>query len=137
MRGPLGCRLRSRPVPERYGLDRRPNQWLKDGEQWPDGELDPDAPHIAFLVRDISRRLRRALEDEGWNLEEAARECFVSQHAIWDLLKGNGWGTLPTIGRIEARLNRQLWTDIHRKRARYEEEPDQARRSRRPIRYEG
>ena len=124
-------------MPERYGLDRSPREWLKDPERWPDGELDPDAPDIAFLVREISRRARDAFAEKGWNLEAAARECFVSEHAIWDLLKGNGWGTLPTIGRIETALDRPLWTDIHRRRARQEEDPDESRRTRRTIRYEG
>ena len=121
-------------MPKRYDLDQRPNEWLRDGEKWPDGKLDPEAPDIAFLVREVSRRLREALDEKGWNLETAARECFVSQHAMWDLLKGNGWGTLPTIGRIETALDKPLWTDIHRKRARQEEAPDETRR--RPILYE-
>ena len=121
-------------MPKRYDLDKRPNEWLRDGEKWPHGKLDPEAPDIAFLVREVSRRLREALDEKGWNLETAARECFVSQHAMWDLLNGNGWGTLPTIGRIETALDKPLWTDIHRKRARQEEAPDETRR--RPILYE-
>ena len=94
---------------KRLGLESRPNLYHADGEEWPDGELRDDAPLEAHLAMGVSRRFRNAIEARGWRIRRASEEIGISMHAVYDLLKGNSWGTLPTIARIEIRLKVQMW----------------------------
>ena len=66
----------------------------------------------------VSRRFHRLIEPRQWTIREISEEIEISTHAVFDLLKGNSWGTLPVIARIEMALDTRLWggehKDIHR-----------------------
>ena len=100
----------------RSGLAPRPNLYLAEGAEWPYGELRKAAPHEAHFALGVSRRFNNAIEARGWSIRRASEELGISTHSIFDLLKGNSWGTLPTIVRIERALKIEIWDYEHVKK---------------------
>lgn len=94
---------------ERSGLEPRPNLYLAEDGEWPYGDLVDDAPLEAHLAMGVSRRFKNAIGSRAWSIRRASKEIGISSHAVYDLLKGNSWGTLPTIARIEIALKREMW----------------------------
>ena len=113
-----------------------PNSYLEANEQWVSfsrglfrfGKLRSDAPPEAFLVQEISRRLRERYQkrddeeanDEGWSFRDGqsfrkvAEPCGISARAFYDLWYGESWPTLRTLARIEMVLDEMLWNSQHR-----------------------
>lgn len=96
----------------RLGLRRQPKDHLIKGHAWPEGRLTPKAPKEALLVQELVKRLRAAMGDRG--LEEIEELSGVNKTSISRLLRGESWGTLPVIARLEQALGEDLWGGEHR-----------------------
>ena len=96
----------------RLGLDSQPKDHLKRGHAWPDGELARGFPEEAALVQELVKRLEAAMMNES--LEELEARSGVNKTSISRLLRGESWGTLPVIARLERTLGEDLWGDEHR-----------------------
>ena len=94
------------------GLRRQPKDHLIAGHAWPEGRLEGDAPEEARLVQELVKRLRDAMGDRG--LEEIEDLSGVNKTSISRLLRGESWGTLPVIARLEQVLDKDLWGEEHR-----------------------
>ena len=115
----------------------RPDSYLEDGQQWircergvfQRGKLRSDAPPEAFLLQEISRRLHqqyRIPHDEGldgkeWSFRDGlsfrkiARQCGVTERALYDLWYGKSWPKLRTIARMEMLQDAMLWNSQHKR----------------------
>ena len=93
-------------------LHRQPKDHLAEGETWPEGRLADEAPGEARLVQELVKRLKAAMDNRG--LEEIEELSGVNKTSISRLLRGETWGTLPVIARLEQKLGEDLWGDEHR-----------------------
>lgn len=110
----LTKRLLSMLMPRRSGLDRPPRGYLVEGEQWPNGRLRRDAPAVARFVRELVRLLSLECGPEGsLSIYEVAKKAKVNPQTVANLMKGETWGDVPTIYKLEAVLERPLWTHYH------------------------
>ena len=96
----------------RLGLHRQPKDHLTEGHTWPEGRLTDDPPKEALLVQELVKRLKAAMGDR--RLEEIEEMSGVNKTSISRLLRGESWGTLPVIARLEQKLGEDLWGDEHR-----------------------
>ena len=96
----------------RLGLRRQPKDHLIQGHAWPEGRLTGKAPKEARLVQELVKRLKDAMGNRG--LEEIEDLSGVNKTSISRLLRGESWGTLPVIARLEQVLGEDLWGDEHR-----------------------
>ena len=96
----------------RLGLRRQPKDHLIEGHAWPEGRLRRAAPKEALLVQELVKRLKDAMGDKG--LEEIEELSGVNKTSISRLLRGESWGTLPVIARLEQVLGDDLWGEEHR-----------------------
>ncbi len=94
------------------GLHRQPKDHLAEGHTWPEGRLTPKAPDEARLVQELVKRLKAAMDGKG--LEKIEELSGVNKSSISRLLRGETWGTLPVIARLEKALDKDLWGDEHR-----------------------
>ena len=85
---------------------------LIKGHAWPEGRLRRSAPKEALLVQELVKRLKDAMGDRG--LEKIEELSGVNKSSISRLLRGESWGTLPVIARLEQVLGEDLWGDEHR-----------------------
>ena len=112
------ARKRQRPETSKYtrlGLDSTPRDHLRQGHAWPDGELKRGAPPEARLVQQIVVRLEKVMSDKGdLAISAVAEMSGVNKSSISVLLRGETWGTLPVIARLERILNVELWGQEHR-----------------------
>ena len=96
----------------RLGLRRQPKDHLIKGHAWPEGRLRRIAPKEALLVQELVKRLKDAMGDKS--LEQIEELSGVNKTSISRLLRGESWGTLPVIARLEQVLGEDLWGDEHR-----------------------
>ena len=96
----------------RLGLRRQPKDHLINGHAWPEGRLSRKAPKEALLVQELVKRLKDAMGDKS--LEQIEELSGVNKTSISRLLRGESWGTLPVIARLEQILGEDLWGDEHR-----------------------
>ncbi|MYC47809.1 MAG: helix-turn-helix transcriptional regulator [Chloroflexi bacterium] len=97
----------------RLKLRRQPKDHLVEGHAWPEGRLRRSSPKEVLLVQELVKRLRAAMGDRG--LEEIEELSGVNKTSISRLLRGESWGTLPVIARLERVLGEDLWGTEHRK----------------------
>ena len=67
-------------------------------------------PYASF--KQLVKRLRHAMADRS--LEEIEQLSGVNRSSLSRLLRGESWGTLPVIARLEQALGEDLWGDEHR-----------------------
>lgn len=116
-------------MPRRRGLEHPPIEYLADGEQWPDGDLRDDAPDVAQFIQRLVRRLNRECGPEAeLSIYEVAKKAKVNPQTVTNLLKGKTWGDVPVIFKLEAVLERRLWSHDHIPRF------DESRRRGEPLR---
>ncbi|MYA85670.1 MAG: helix-turn-helix transcriptional regulator [Acidimicrobiaceae bacterium] len=96
----------------RTGLESRPSLYVESGG-WPHCELAVVAPPEAHLARGAALRLHEAMESNRWGLRETSRKTGLSTKVLANLLHGHTWPTLPTIARLEMRLETEIWGDEH------------------------
>jgi len=87
--------------------------------EWPDAQIDIEAPPAVALAQAISARLAAHLE-EGLpgqpgplSAHVAADETGLSQTAISRVLKGTTWPDIETIAILEYQLYVDLWGNEH------------------------
>ena len=94
------------------GLRSQPKDHLIKGHAWPQGRLTGAAPKEARLVQELVKRLKHAMGNRS--LEEIEQLSGVNKTSISRLLRGESWGTLPVIARLEQALGQDLWGNEHR-----------------------
>ena len=98
----------------RRSLESQPSAYLAPGETWPEGELADNAPNEARFAKKLAMRLKKGCGGEGApTIYAIAKRAGVNPQTITNLLNGNTWGELPTIFRIEAAVEYELWTHDH------------------------
>ena len=85
-----------------------PKSHLAAGE-WPHGRLRRGAPPEARFAQTASQRFGDEFDRFDDDVARAARQLHVSEGAIEALLRGTAWLDLPTILRIEDKLDVELW----------------------------
>ena len=101
-------------MPSRRGLKRSPIDYLADDQKWPYGRLVEDAPKVAKFVQQLIQQLNEACGGEGQpTVYAVAKKANVNAQTITNLLNGTTWGDVPIIYKLEATLERELWTYEH------------------------
>ncbi len=85
----------------------RPADHLADGERWPNGRLQDDAPPEAVHAQAVSKRLHYQMH--GRTKKEVAALADITENALGRLMRGEAWGALPVIIRLEQALSADLW----------------------------
>ena len=98
-------------MPPHTKLEGPPFSYLAPGGVWPDGPLVDDAPAEALLAQAIAKRLHEARGDRSGR--DIARAAKISPTTVSKYLKGETWGDLPTLCRIELAVGTQLWGYDH------------------------
>ena len=98
-------------MPARQRLKPRPRCYLRDGEAWPDGRLEPNAPAEAVLAQHVARTLKRAHGAAGRSKRHEARNAGLAPGTIENLLSGDSWSTLPTLVSLERSNDIVLWVN--------------------------
>ena len=107
-------RLLSVPMARRRALESQPSAYLAPGETWPEGELVDDAPDAARFAKKLAQRLKAGCGgDNTPSINAIAKRAGVNPQTVANLLNGKTWGELPTIFRIEAAIEYELWTHDH------------------------
>ena len=102
-------------MPARPGLEATPRDYLKPGNDWPDGDLevpgDPKAvvPGVAYFARYLAQRLRDALKETGKTKYRIAKDAGIHRQTVANILNGKSWPNLTTIYRLEVALEHRLW----------------------------
>lgn len=94
-------------MPSYRYAESRPIDHLAEGEPWPYGRLDEDAPPEAVHARAVGQRLREAMQ--GRTNKEVAALADITENTLGRLIRGQAWGALPILIRLEAALNASLW----------------------------
>ena len=81
---------------------------------WPGGAVHSDAPPEFYLVRDIVKRLKKAMEDKNKSISALAREARTTRQTIYNILDGKKWPELSTIAWLERALGRRIWGSAHK-----------------------
>ena len=98
-------------MPPHTKLEGPPFSYLAPGGVWPDGPLVDDAPAEALLAQAIAKRLHEARGNRSGR--DIARAAKISPTTVSKYLKGETWGDLPTLCRIELAVGTQLWGYDH------------------------
>lgn len=87
---------------------RQPKEWLASGT-WPEGEFEADAPDVLAFAVAVAASLSRALD--GRNKSEVAKDAGITRSTLYDILAGNTWADMVTLGKLQAALGAPLWPD--------------------------
>lgn len=110
-------------MPSLPGLEAKPRDYLKAGDDWPDGDLevpdDPTAavPGVARFARYLAQRLRDALKESGKTKYRIAKDAGIHRQTVTNILNGDTWPNLTTIYRLEVALEHRLWHNEDFRRA--------------------
>ena len=86
----------------------KPIKHLAHGQRWPYGRLVGNPPRMEALhAQEMGQRLHKAIA--GRKKGEIAKLAGISHDILTKLLKGETWGSVPTIVRLEQALNTSLW----------------------------
>ena len=103
-------------MPRYRHAEPRPIDHLAEGERWPNGRLQDGAPLEAVHAQDLGKRLHYQMQ--GRTKKEVAALADVTENALGRLMRGEAWGALPVIIRLEQALGADLWCGKpHDKRA--------------------
>ena len=94
-------------MPRYRYAESRPIDHLAEGETWPYGRLDEEAPLEAVHAQAVGQRLREAMQ--GRTNKEVASLADITENTLGRLMRGQAWGALPILIRLEAALNTSLW----------------------------
>ena len=100
-------RLWSLPMPRYRYAESRPIDHLVEGETWPYGHLDEEAPLEARHAQQVGQRLHEAMQ--GRTNKEVAALADITENTLGRLIRGQAWGSLPILIRLEQALNTSLW----------------------------
>ncbi|MDD9995369.1 MAG: helix-turn-helix transcriptional regulator [Dehalococcoidia bacterium] len=94
-------------MPRYRNAESRPIDHLAEGEQWPYGKLEEDAPLEARHAQAVGQRLHEAMQ--GRTNKEVAALADITENTLGRLIRGQAWGALPILIRLEAALDTDLW----------------------------
>ena len=112
-------RLWSLPMPRYRYAESRPIDHLEDGETWPYGRLEEEAPLEAAHARAVGQRLHEAMQ--GRTNKEVAALADITENTLGRLIRGQAWGALPILIRLEQALKADLWCGKPHERAMWRE----------------
>ena len=81
-------------MPRYRYAESRPIDHLRDGEAWPYGRLQEDAPLEARHARAVGQRLHAAMQ--GRTNKEVAAAADITENTLGRLIRGQAWGALPS-----------------------------------------
>lgn len=94
-------------MPRYRHAQSKPIDHLAEGEEWPYGRLNADAPLEAQHAQAVGQRLHEAMQ--GRTKKEVAALADITENALGRLIRGQAWGALPILIRLEAALRTSLW----------------------------
>ena len=94
-------------MPRYRYAESRPIDHLEDGETWPYGRLEEDPPPEAVHAQAVGQRLHKAMQ--GRTNKEVAKEADITENTLGRLIRGQAWGALPILVRLEQALQTDLW----------------------------
>ena len=94
-------------MPRYRNAESKPIDHLAEGEEWPHGRLEEEAPLEAVHARAVGQRLHEAIQ--GRTNKEIAAAADITENTLGRLIRGQAWGALPILVRLEAALNTSLW----------------------------
>ena len=98
-------------MPQRRGLERPPIDYLAKGQKWPAGRLIKSAPEAARFVQKVVQQLNKMCGGKGQPTVYAlAKKADVNPQTITNLMNGKTWGDVTILYKLEAALERELWT---------------------------
>lgn len=97
------------PVSRSNG-DRPPIAYVIWGE-WPDAELDPDAPPSAPAAQQLARALRDVMTETATGQRALAAASGVAHTTIGRILAGTVLCDIGSLARLEHALDRRLWSE--------------------------
>ena len=101
-------------MPQRRGLERPPIDYLAKGQKWPAGRLIKSAPEAARFVQKVVQQLNKMCGGKGQPTVYAlAKKADVNPQTITNLMNGKTWGDVTILYKLEAALERELWTHEH------------------------
>lgn len=101
------ARLWSPSMPRYRNAAAKPIDHLAEGEEWPYGQLEEDAPLEARHAQQVGQRLHEAMQ--GRTNKEVAALADITENTLGRLIRGQAWGALPILIRLEAALGASLW----------------------------
>ena len=108
-------------MPSYRHAESRPIDHLADGETWPYGRLQEDAPLEAVHARAVGQRLRESMK--GRTNKEVAAAADITENTLGRLIRGQAWGALPILIRLEEALGVDLWCGKPHEPKRWRERP--------------
>lgn len=91
-------------MPRRRSVTGPPRSYVTAGE-WPNGDV---GDHVeAASAQAVARALAAAIGDRS--LREVARACGLDHGTVAAVLRGETWGDLRTLARLETVLRVPLW----------------------------
>jgi len=94
----------------RRELKATPKDYLVDETTWPEGPLTEPKPEVEFLM-EIARRLKSQVDETSHRA--VARAAGIDHQTVINIIRGNTWGEVPTIYRLEKGLQISLWPRTH------------------------
>lgn len=94
-------------MPRYRHAEPRPVDHLVEGERWPNGRLQDGAPPEAVHAQAVGKRLHYQMQ--GRTKKEVAALADITENALGRLMRGEAWGALPIIIRLEQALSADLW----------------------------
>ena len=100
-------------MPRYRYAESRPIDHLAEGETWPYGRLEEDPPPEAVHAQAVGQRLHKAMQDR--TNKEVAAAADITENTLGRLIRGQAWGALPILVRLERALDTSLWCGkVHR-----------------------
>jgi predicted lysophospholipase L1 biosynthesis ABC-type transport system permease subunit len=96
-------------MPRRRSVTGPPRSYLIAG-QWPNGDVGDHEE--AAVAQAVARALTVAIGDRS--LRDVARACGLDRGTVTAVLRGETWGDLHTLARLEATLGVPLWPGLGR-----------------------
>ena len=99
---------------EHIPQSQTPRDHLAEGEQWPDGDLDDNAPKEARLARGIATAILHQITRKKTSPDVVAAKRRIDPDTLQGLLDGSRWPDFFTVARLEIHFNRRLWGHEHK-----------------------
>ena len=98
-------------MPKYPRLASRPIDHFAKRQTWPRGHMISTAPMEAEIIRRIAERLHKYKRENYTTQKSMAKRSGISPDALSRLMRGESWGTLSVIARLEKGLQIDLWCD--------------------------
>ena len=96
-------------------LHSRPIDHFAKRQKWPTGHMKSNSPVEAEIIRRIAERLHKYKREHYSTQKSMAKLSGVSPDALSRLMRGETWGTLSVIARLENGLQIDLWCNKRHK----------------------